>query len=90
MYITGQKFGAPAGTLEAPVLVKAGEAPLRVFRAGGELPAPLRTGDYSGLAIDPVDGSFWAANEYTTDLEFPPPSGTRRANWGTWIAQFTL
>jgi hypothetical protein len=90
MYITGQKFGAPAGTLETPILVKAGEAPLRVFRAGGELGPPLRTGDYSGLAIDPTDGSFWAANEYTTDLESPPPPGTRRANWGTWIVQFTL
>ncbi len=88
--ITGQKAGAAAGTLQSPIVAKAGEATLRQFRAGGELGAPLRTGDYSGVAIDPADGSFWAANEYTTTAVFPPPPGTRLANWGTWIAQFTL
>jgi hypothetical protein len=89
MYLTGQKAGAAAGTLQASIVAKAGEATLRVFRASGELGAPLRTGDYSGVAIDPADGSFWAANEYTTSTP-PPPPGTRGANWGTWIAQFTL
>jgi hypothetical protein len=89
MYLTGQKAGAPAGTLQAPIVAKAGEATLRVFRASGELGAPLRTGDYSGVAIDPADGSFWAANEYTTSTP-PPPPGTRGANWGTWIGQFTI
>ena len=89
MYLTGQKAGAAAGTLQAPIVAKAGEATLRVFRASGELGAPLRTGDYSGVAIDPADGSFWAANEYTTSTP-PPPPGTRGANWGTWISQFTI
>jgi hypothetical protein len=90
MYITGQKAGAAAGTLQAPIVAKAGEATLRVFRAPGELAGPLRTGDYSGVAIDPADGSFWAANEYTTTAVFPPPPGTRLANWGTWVSQFTV
>src|SRR6266436_10377529 len=90
MYLTGQKAGAPAGTLQAPIVAKAGEATLRVFRASGELGGPLRTGDYSGVAIDPADGSFWAANEYTTTAVFPPPPGTRLANWGTWVSQFTI
>jgi hypothetical protein len=90
MYITGQKAGAAAGTLQAPIVAKAGEATLRVFRAPGELGGPLRTGDYSGVAIDPADGSFWAGNEYTTTAVFPPPPGTRLANWGTWISQFTI
>jgi hypothetical protein len=89
MYITGQKAGAAAGTLQAPIVAKAGEAALRVFRAPGELAGPLRTGDYSGVAIDPADGSFWAANEYTTSTP-PPPPGTRGANWGTWVSQFTI
>lgn len=89
IYLTGQKAGAAAGTLQAPIVAKAGEATLRVFRAGGELGAPLRTGDYSGVAIDPADGSFWAANEYTNSTP-PPPPGTRGANWGTWISQFTI
>jgi hypothetical protein len=89
MDIAGQKGGAAAGTVQGPILAKAGEATLRIFHAGGELGAPLRTGDYSGVAIDPTDGSFWAANEYSTTAP-PPPPGTRGANWGTWIAQFTL
>ena len=89
MYITGRKGSDPAGALEAPVLAKAGEATLRVFHAGGvELPGPLRTGDYSGVAMDPVDGSFWAANEYATPPL--PVSSLRRANWGTFIAQFSV
>jgi hypothetical protein len=88
--ITGQKAGAAAGTLQAPIEAKAGEATLRVFRAPGELAGPLRTGDYSGVGIDPADGSFWAANEYTTTAVFPPPPGTRLANWGTWVSQFTI
>jgi len=89
IYLTGQKAGAAAGTLQAPIVAKAGEATLRVFRASGELGGPLRTGDYSGVAIDPADGSFWAGNEYTNTTP-PPPPGTRGANWGTWISQFTI
>jgi hypothetical protein len=89
MYITGRKGSDPAGALQAPVLAKAGEATFRVFHAGGvELPGPLRTGDYCGVAMDPVDGSFWAANEYATPPL--PVSPLRRANWGTFIAQFSV
>ena len=90
MYVTGQKAGAVPGTLQTPVLAKAGEGALRHFRAFGELSGPLRTGDYSGVAIDPVDGSFWAGNEFATAALPPPPLGTRQANWGTWIANFTI
>lgn len=89
MYITGQKAGAAPGTLQAPVLGKAGESILRSFRAGGEVVGP-RTGDYSGAAIDPSDGSFWAANEYATAALPPPPPGARQDNWGTWVTHFTL
>jgi hypothetical protein len=39
-----------------------------------------REGDFSGINVDPVDGSFWAANEFATSA-----SGT---NWGTAIANF--
>lgn len=42
-----------------------------------------KVGDYSFLAVDPEDGTFWAVNEYA---KFPGTTGIR--NWGTWIQQF--
>src|SRR5262249_8273298 len=89
MYVTGQKDGAVAGTLQSPVLAKAGEGTLRHFRASGELSGPLRTGDYSGVGSELLDGSVWAADEYPRALA-PPPPGTRQSNWGTWIANFSI
>jgi hypothetical protein len=88
MYITGQKLGGPSGVMQTPVLAKAGEATFRVFLANVEVLDPLRTGDYSSVAIDPENGSFWAANEYATEpLDRSLP---RRANWGTWITNFSI
>jgi hypothetical protein len=88
MYVTGQRAGDPPGTMQAPVLVKVGEDPLRLFVPIGEIPGPHRAGDYSGIAVDPVDGTFWAANEYATAALSPelPISN----NWGTWIANFSI
>ena len=89
MYITGRKATDPAGTMQAPVLVKAGVAPLRIIRGGVEFTSDLRTGDYSSVSVDPLDGSFWAANEYVfRALANPPPA--RADNWATWIARFTI
>jgi large repetitive protein len=71
VYVTGQKQGAAPGTLQAGVLVHAG--------VGTYL--GTRGGDYSGISVDPVDDTFWAANEYSRssfDL------------WGTWIANFAI
>src|SRR5262249_33448351 len=41
-----------------------------------------RAGDLSGINVDPMDGTFWAANEYANT----EPS----ANWGTAIAHFAF
>jgi hypothetical protein len=74
MYVTGRTLADPAGVLQTPVLVKAGEATYQGDRAG----------DYSGISVDPVNpNTFWAANEYATNSSDP-------ANWGTWIANFSL
>ena len=78
MYITGQLAGASPGTMLKPVLAQAGVAPYLPFDS-----PPYRGGDYSGTGVDPVDGSFWTANEYAV----APQAG---ANWGTWIQQFSL
>ena len=40
-----------------------------------------RGGDYSGISVDPVDGTFWAANEFSrSSLDL----------WGTWVANFSI
>jgi uncharacterized protein (DUF2141 family) len=71
MYVTGRSASDPAGTMATPVLVKAGEANY----------IGQRGGDFSGISIDPGDGSFWAANEYAITGNFD--------NWGTFFAHFT-
>jgi autotransporter-associated beta strand protein len=82
MYITGRAPTDPAGTMETPVLVPAGtgKANYADFTSTGF--SGGRAGDLSGINVDPVDGSFWAANEFAnTDAV---------ANWGTAIANFTV
>jgi Bacterial Ig domain len=79
MYVTGQSPGDPIGAMQAPVLVKAGQT---AYSATFDS-SPYRAGDYSGITVDPTDGSFWAANEYAKAI-------ASSANWGTWLANFTL
>jgi hypothetical protein len=91
MYITGRKADDPLGTMQAPVLVKAGEATYLVEDQIPDVvvdPPPYRVGDFSGIVVDPVDGTFWAANEYATAAL--PPSPAFDANWGTWIVNFEI
>jgi hypothetical protein len=68
MYVTGRSAADPAGTMTTPFLAKAGVANSPDFRAG----------DYSFVSVDPVDGTFWAINEYGTSDPF----------WSTWIENF--
>src|SRR5262249_50962800 len=75
MYITVQQAGAPAGTMETPILVAPG---LASYRSG-------RNGDYLGIDVDPVNGTFWAAGEFASDV---PPTPIRN-NWSTWISNFS-
>lgn len=69
MYVTGREAADLPGTMEAGVLVKGGQANY----------TGTNVGDFSGIGIDPVDGAFWAGNEFA-NLE--------STNWGTWIAHF--
>ena len=78
MYITGQLAGASPGTMLKPVLVQARVAPYLPFDS-----PPYRGGDFSGTGVDPVNGSFWTANEYAV-------ARGRARDWGTWIQQFSL
>jgi uncharacterized repeat protein (TIGR01451 family) len=76
MWVTGRVPSDPAGTLETPVLVPAGtgQANYTDFTSGH------RAGDLSGINVDPVNGSFWAANEFANTQA--------TANWGTAVANF--
>jgi Ca2+-binding RTX toxin-like protein len=76
MYVTGQSPTDAAGTMQAPVRAKAGEDGYQGTRAG----------DFSSTMVDPSDpNSFWSANEYAVLAQNPGD-----ANWGTWIAKFSV
>ena len=62
--------------------------PFKILRAGrcnlidvGRSDTRNRTGDYAGIAIDPVDGrTFWISAEYSTNLN-------GKCRWGTRIGE---
>src|SRR6266566_4133715 len=76
MWVTGRVAADAAGTMETPVMVPAGAglANYDDFTSGN------RAGDLSGINVDPVNGTFWAANEFAT--------AATSNNWGTAIANF--
>jgi protocatechuate 3,4-dioxygenase beta subunit/methionine-rich copper-binding protein CopC len=78
VYVTGRSSADPLGTMESPRLARAGDAPYSDF--AGNL-----WGNYNGIGVDPTDGSFWGAAEYSTALLSGDP-----ANWATYIAHFQL
>jgi hypothetical protein len=71
VYVTGRKATDALGTMQTPILAKAGVAALN---------PSSRIGDYSTTSIDPVDGTFWSANEYAG----------AGGNWRTFVEHFTL
>jgi hypothetical protein len=73
MYVTGRKPSDAPGTMQTPTLAKQGTN----FLDGKD-----RAGDYSFTAIDPVDGTFWSANEWA--------GPGVRPNWHTWIEHFVI
>jgi uncharacterized repeat protein (TIGR01451 family) len=76
MWVTGRIPTDAAGTMEPAVKVPAGSGQANY----SDFANPHRAGDLSGINVDPVDGSFWAANEFANTQGF--------ANWGTAVANF--
>ncbi len=74
VYASGRQTADPINTLQAPVLIKAGENSYQPFAN--------RWGDYSGAGVDPVDGKVWVAGEYAR-IE-------GGSEWGTWIAKIQV
>jgi hypothetical protein len=70
MYVTGRTPADLPNTMAPPILVRAGVVNLPID--------PDRTGDFSGISVDPVKGGFWAANEIGLPI------------WGTWIGHFSF
>jgi hypothetical protein len=68
-FITGRKSSDSAGAMETPVEIKAGDS----NNTDG------REGDFSGINVDPNDGTFWVADEYTTNN-----------SWATEVANFAM
>jgi len=77
MYVTGRVSTDAAGTMETPVLVPAGTGQTNYT----DFASTHREGDLSGINVDPVDGTFWAANEFANTQA--------TANWGTAVADFS-
>lgn len=78
MYVTGRTPKDAAGLMQPPVRVRQGEVSL--------VNGPGRTGDFAGMAVDPLyPNQFWAAHEYGSQ-DVPPPLQP----WGTFMAAFTV
>lgn len=77
MWVTARTATDAVGTMETPVMVSSGRglANYKDFTSGG------RAGDLSGINVDPVNGTFWAANEFANTQS--------TADWGTAIANFS-
>ena len=54
-FVTARKPTDPAGTMQPPLLVPAG-------KGSGIITG--RIGDFSGMNVDPVNGTFWHVNEF--------------------------
>jgi hypothetical protein len=79
-YATARLASDPAGKLQTPTLLKAGEGAYSLtFGAGFN-----RWGDYSYTSVDPADDkTIWTIQEYAA----APGSfvGDSTSRWGTWI-----
>jgi len=84
MWVTGRTMLDASGTMETPVLVPAGTGVTNYtdFTTASNGQSGGRAGDLSGINVDPVNGTFWAANEFANTQAV--------ANWGTAIANFSL
>jgi uncharacterized repeat protein (TIGR01451 family) len=82
MRVTGRLATDAAGTMETPVMVSAGQGQTNYSDFTSTGISGGRAGDLSGINVDPLNGTFWATNEFANT------EGT--ANWGTAIANFAM
>jgi hypothetical protein len=79
--VAGQTaVGSGSGILDAGELV--------VFGGQNVQRQTARWGDYSAMAVDPVDGTFWYTQEFAEPNQvLQPPVNPERFGWATKIAQ---
>jgi hypothetical protein len=80
MYVTGQAAANVGKTnMQTPVVTHLGQA---IFDYGNlqQQPPP---DVYAGISVDPVTGTFWAANKFM-------PGGLTGVSWGTGIDNFSI
>lgn len=57
-FVTARKPTDPAGTMQPVILVSAGTGTSGIGSGG------TRIGDFSGMNVDPVNGTFWHVNQF--------------------------
>lgn len=83
IWYTGRRQADSAGQLRPEVLLRAGQKAYTSFETLSDWKVARRWGDYTGMTPDPDGLRFWYVGEYST-------LATTRANWGTYVASFTL
>lgn len=74
MYVTGRRPTDAAGVMSAGTLVAAGNVTYSTTTNRG--------GDFSGTSVDPANGSFWSANEFS--------NSNVSVFWSTQVANYTI
>ncbi len=84
-YFTWRAVGDPAGSTRSPALLRAGtDFYVRTFSTNPA--ARNRWGDYSGIAVDPVDQCFWVFNQHA--MARGTPTGSEDGRWATAYGKF--
>lgn len=90
----GRTDGYDAGELQDHAVVQPGEVAYNYDDTKGGGPGGetnvLRWGDYNGVAVDPVDGSYWVIGQYAKDPTPEQAGPTESELYGTRIANVTI
>jgi len=81
-YFASRLCTDPPGKLSKSYLLRAGlDFYIRTFGNTN------RWGDYSSVAVDPIDNCFWVYNQHSLTRGLPSPPGAEDGRWGTAYGQ---
>jgi hypothetical protein len=88
IFVTGRQAADSLGFVGGERLLKKGDGAYASFQDNGGN-APVRWGDYTGMALDPDGKTFWYVGEYAAgEPAISIVSGNELANWGTYVGSF--